>query len=248
MRAILTYHSIDASGSVISVAERVFRRHAEWMADSHVRVVSVEDLLALRPDEEAVAITFDDAFENFASVAWPILRDHDLPATVFVVTDHVGGSNDWDGRTEPGIPRLPVLDWDALARLTEEGATVGSHTRTHPRLAGAAPERVRDEIEGSADVMERRLGARPTGFAYPYGSVDGPAVGAARREYEWACTTELSGVGPDVEPHRLPRLDAFYFRDSGQLEDWGSPRFRARLAMRRALRRARSRVRQAVHA
>ncbi|MCG8469299.1 MAG: hypothetical protein MJB57_14010 [Gemmatimonadetes bacterium] len=43
---------------------------------------------------------------------------------------------------------------------------------------------------------------------------------------------------PDVM-HRLPRLDAFYFRRSGQLEAWGTPGFRARMGLRRAARAVR---------
>ncbi|MDX1577175.1 MAG: polysaccharide deacetylase family protein [Gemmatimonadota bacterium] len=242
MRAILTYHSIDPSGSAISTDTATFRRQIEWLAGSDVPVVSVDALLAMEDVEEGVALTFDDAFENFGSVAWPLLRDRGLPATVFVVSDHVGGSNDWGGREEPGIPTLPLLGWDDLGRLAEQGVTVGSHTRTHPRLAGLEPDRLQDEVEGSAAAIERELGKRPNGFAYPYGSVDGASAGTVEGAYAWACTTELAAVEAEDSRHRLPRLDAYYFRDAGRLEAWGSARFRVRLAVRRVLRRARARL------
>ncbi|MEY2765521.1 MAG: hypothetical protein RL552_426, partial [Actinomycetota bacterium] len=35
---------------------------------------------------DAVAITFDDGFTNFESVAWPLLRFQDFPVTLFVAT------------------------------------------------------------------------------------------------------------------------------------------------------------------
>jgi hypothetical protein len=38
---------------------------------------------------------------------------------------------------------------------------------------------------------------------------------------------------------RLPRLDAWYFRDEGQLEQWGTPAFRRRLWLRAQGRRVR---------
>ena len=42
MKAILTYHSVDETGSVISIDERSFRRHVAWLASSAVRVVPLD--------------------------------------------------------------------------------------------------------------------------------------------------------------------------------------------------------------
>src|SRR5262249_42342025 len=79
VRAILTYHSIDDSGSVISISPSQFVEHLRWLASSSVDVVAVSRLLSTTSDRNAVAITFDDAFENFATHAWPLLREHGLP-------------------------------------------------------------------------------------------------------------------------------------------------------------------------
>ncbi len=240
MRAILTYHSIDPSGSVISLDEETFRRHVEWLASGSVRVLSVGDLLGAPADaDDAVALTFDDGFANFGSVAWPLLRDHDLPATVFVVSARVGMTNAWGGRDAVGIPTLPLLGWDALGRLHDEGVHVGSHTRTHPRLGGLPRERLEEEVLGAARDIERRLGSRPSGLAYPYGDVDLAARDVVADAYDWAVTTRFAPLDRAERPHRLPRLDAWYFRRPGLLESWGSPRFAAWVAMRGAARRAR---------
>lgn len=242
MRAILTYHSIDPSGSVISVADSVFRRHVQWLGSGAVRVTGVEELLTLDPDDDAVAITFDDGFTNFASAAWPVLRDHGLPATVFVVTDRVGRTNAWSGHENPTIPELPLMDWDSLGRLVEEGVELGSHTRDHRGLTGLAPERLEDEVVGSADAIEERTGARPAGFAYPYGVIDRTAHRMVSDTYDWACTTEMSGLPAETEAHRLPRLDSYYYRSPGLLERWGSTSFRMHLWLRGEARRLRARV------
>lgn len=242
MRAILTYHSIDDSGSVISLPESVFRSHAAWLGSGAVRVTGVGELLSLDPRDDAVAITFDDGFANFASMAWPILRDHGLPATVFVVSDHVGGTNAWGGHTDTSIPELPLLDWDGLAGLAERGVELGSHTRRHPRLPGLDPERLENELRGSAEAIERHTGVRPAGFAYPYGAVDSTSRHAVERSYEWACTTELTWLPDRVECHTLPRLDSYYYRDATRIERWGSRAFRRHVRLRGRARRLRARV------
>jgi len=240
LRAILTYHSVDSSGSVISVEEETLRRQADWLVESGVNVVSVSALLRLGENEDGLALTFDDAFENFETAAWPILRERELPVTVFVVAGRVGQTNEWDGEPVAGIPTLPLLDWKSLGTLAQEGVEIGSHTARHPRLKGLDGSVLEDEIEGSAARIERELGSRPEGLAYPYGSVDATAEKSARRSYAWACTTELAALDGAGARHRLPRLDAYYFRRAGQLETWGTPRFRARLGLRKAARSLRS--------
>lgn len=240
MKAILTYHSIDDSGSVISMGREIFARHVKWLASGRVRVVSLEELVSSPVDDDAVALTFDDGFRNFGEVAAPMLREHGLPATVFVVSDAVGGSNAWCGRGDPGVPVLPLLDWEALGRLVEQGFTVGAHTRTHPRLAGSSPATIEDEVVTGRERIVAELGTVPTTFAYPYGSQDARAVACVARHFTYGCGTALRMLDPSDSRACLPRLDTYYLRIHGQLEAWGTPAFSARLRLRDGLRRVRS--------
>ncbi len=244
MRAILTYHSIDPSGSPISVDEAAFRAHVRWLGSGAVRVVGLTDLLEPGDGGDAVALTFDDGFASFAAAAWPLLRERRLPVTVFVVSAHAGGTNDWGGRPAPGIPTLPLLDWDALARLTEDGVTLGAHSATHPDLRAVSDAQLADELDASADAVGRHTGRRPAALAYPYGHTDARVTRAAAARFRAAVTTDLRPLGAAESPHRLPRLDAFYLRGRGQLERWGTAGFVRRLALRRAARRVRSALRR----
>lgn len=241
MRAILTYHSIDRSGSVISTDPETFRRHVMWLASGAVRVVPLERIGEVPAGDSAVAITFDDAFRNFGELAVPLLAEYGLPATVFVVTSAVGGTNRWGGRSAPNVPDLPLLDWDGLARVAAQGITLGAHSRTHPMLTALFGARLEDEIAGSRDALAARTGHAPTTFAYPYGACNDRVLAAARRSFALACTTELRALSEGEDPLRLPRLDAYYFRAPGALERWGSARQRCAIAARAVGRRLRRR-------
>jgi peptidoglycan/xylan/chitin deacetylase (PgdA/CDA1 family) len=234
------YHSIDASGSPVSVDEVTFRRHVGWLASGAVRVVSLAELLRLPAAAPAVALTFDYAFESVGAIAAPLLLEHALPATIFVVSDHAGGTNAWRGRPQPGIPTLPLLDWDALARLAEAGMELGAHSRTHPHLTELRGDALRDEVEGSAERIRQETGCAVRSFAYPYGSVD-REVAAAAAAFDYACTTEMRALDAGDDPRLLPRLDAFYFLAPGLLEAWGSARLRRYLWLRSQARRMRRR-------
>lgn len=243
MRAILTYHSIDDSGSVISVSPSVFARHVGWLRSGHVRVTSIPELLTLPPEADAVALTFDDGFCNFATDAAPLLQE--LPVTLFVVTDHVGRTNQWGGRAQAGIPTLPLLDWPALARLAASGVTLGAHSRTHPDLAALGPEAIAEELTGCVDRLQTEVGVAADVFAYPYGSLSPAAVAAVAARFPWACTTELRAIRHEERRAELPRLDMYYFRQPGRLESWGTSRFLAYLTARRLLRGSRDMGRRA---
>jgi peptidoglycan/xylan/chitin deacetylase (PgdA/CDA1 family) len=244
MKAIITYHSIDDSGSVISVAPSTFRRHVAWIAGAGVPVVPISEVLS-EGCSEGIALTFDDGFLNFADVAWPILRAHAMTATVYVVTDRVGRDNGWDG-DDSRIPLLPLMGWDALGRIADEGAELGSHTRTHPNLSLLDPARAVAEIHESRVDLERETGRTPTSFAYPYGSFrPGDVAAVESAGYENAVTTEMQIVGERTgSPYLLPRLDAFYFRTEGLLERWGTPGFRRFVRLRAGARRARKVLRR----
>ena len=244
-RAILTYHSLDDSGSPISVSPGAFAEHARALAKGHVRVLPLAELWAeVRSGSEsvgdAVAITFDDGFANFAEHAAPVLGELGLPSTVFVVSRRVGGTNAWGGRDEPDIPTLPLLGWDALGRLAEAGVCIGGHTQTHQHLDRLGAGEIVDEVVGGRDEIATRLGVVPRCFAYPYGAVSDAASNCVAQSYDVGVTTQLRALSPEDAAPRLPRVDAYYLRGANDLHAWGSVRFRAYIRLRAAIRSLRT--------
>jgi peptidoglycan/xylan/chitin deacetylase (PgdA/CDA1 family) len=231
MKAILTYHSIDESASVISVSASTFAAHMSWLAE-HIAVVPVEDITTTSA-VDAVAITFDDGFQNFADVALPVLRDHGLPATVFVATNYLGKTNGWAAGAASNVPELPLMSWDTLEAISKYGVTIGSHTKSHPDLRCLSAVQQETEIAEAAMIIGDRLGKRPVSFAYPFGELDDSSVRAVRDTYRYACTTELRALERADDPCLLPRLDAYYLRRAGMLEQFGAPAFRRFLWVRR---------------
>lgn len=240
MRGILTYHSIDDSGSPVSLDPTTFRRHLDWLKSDAVQVVPLAELVELGDDVDAVALTFDDAFASFHELAWPLLREHGLPATVFVPTGRVGRDNAWNERTARGIPTLSLCDWDQLGEMLEQGLDVGSHTVNHVRLDGMGADLVHAELSLSAETLRDRLGRQPLHLAYPYGAFDERAESIASELYSLAVTTELRPLTSADRPHCLPRIDACYLRPPKLLESWGRRPFTQYLWLRAAGRRVRS--------
>ena len=123
----------------------------------------------------AVCVTFDDGYEDFAETAWPLLRRYGFGAHMFLVADLVGGVAEWDAAEGPPAP---LMDWATIERLRREGVTFGCHTCSHPRLTRVGPERVAASCAARRTLLEDRLGAEMSSFAYPFGSVDSLARNA----------------------------------------------------------------------
>jgi peptidoglycan/xylan/chitin deacetylase (PgdA/CDA1 family) len=213
---ILTYHSLDESGSVISISPDTFERHMTSLKERGYEALSLGQLLdawdrgANLPDR-AVVLTFDDAFGNFADHAAPVLIRLGFRCTLFVVTGHCGGCNDWASQP-PSVPRLPLLSWNALRDLVGAGFEVGAHTVTHPHLPALPSELVEWEISTARETLEDRLGGGVSTFAYPYGSADAPTRAAVAVRYRGACGVRLGRARPSSDRFCLPRVDMYYYR------------------------------------
>lgn len=114
-----------------------------------------------------VIISLDDGWENQYIHAFPILTKYHYPATFFVVANYVGGRG--------------FLSLDQLRAMVTAGMSIGSHSRSHPRLERiTSPKVLWDEIYGSKKILETELSVPVTEFAYPYGSYNAAAVTMVR--------------------------------------------------------------------
>lgn len=211
---ILTYHSIDTSGSVVSTAPEVFRRQMKSLSEMGYNVVALNDLvevLANKPTHspKTVALTFDDGFQNFYTTAFPILEEYGFQATVFLVTDYCGKYNDW-GDHLPKLPRSKLLSWQEIKELNNYGIEFGTHTQTHPDLTKIAAAQVKDEIIESKRVIEDALGCEVTTFAYPYGKFNQPVKRIAAKNFQAACSTNLGRARRESDFFSLERIDTYY--------------------------------------
>jgi peptidoglycan/xylan/chitin deacetylase (PgdA/CDA1 family) len=202
--AILTYHSIDDSGSVISTSEYEFERQMDSLAASGVRVLP---LSAACKTPGSVALTFDDGFRNFRTGAARILERYRLPATVFIVSGFCGRTNQWPGQSAR-VPVLQLMDWSEVEEVAAREFEIGAHTTRHPDLSRLSREEAADEMAGSISEIEQRLGRRVREFAYPYGR----APLNVRPEVDLACGTRMACYRPGEDVLNLPRIDAYYLR------------------------------------
>lgn len=238
---ILTYHSIDESGSVISTKAETFRWQMKLLKEAGYQVVTLADLIGrLRSGEELpdkiVALTFDDGFQNFYTTAFPVLDEYGFKATVFLVTDFCGGHNDWGGNP-PELPRSALLSWQEIKELSSNGIEFGSHTRTHPDLTKITAEEAQEEIAGASAAIADATGKKPETFAYPFGKFDAEARLIVEENFAAACSTNLGKVRSGSDLFSLERIDTYYLSDPRVFGSLGTRSFDHYMRFRQAMRK-----------
>lgn len=286
---VLTYHRIaepedtpDLDPLLVSATPETFRRQMEHVRKRY-RPVSLEQVVEACSEggqplpDSAVHVTVDDAYRDFAEYGWPILRELEIPVTVFVPTAYPDQPNRtlwWDrlhratvrgtknetwarameaargsldsvtlppiddhqevralmrrlghddaerfvdstcrevGLEELGDSQGPsaLLSWDELRALSDEGVSFGAHTRHHVALTNVDEIRVRSEIRGSLEDLERELGEGPRPIAYPYGLYDATVSRVAKEEgctLGFTCEDGLNELG-ETDPFQLRRTN-----------------------------------------
>ena len=128
---------------------RRFARQMAWLKLRRYHVLSLGDLIRYRrehrlPPARSVVLTSDDGYVDNRTVAYPILRRHGFPATMFLVSEALGGTNTWDHGGE--LDGRPIMGWDAIHEMAGHGIEVGAHTRRHVRLPSLPEAEAREEV------------------------------------------------------------------------------------------------------
>jgi peptidoglycan/xylan/chitin deacetylase (PgdA/CDA1 family) len=211
---VLMYHMI--SDPITKTDRRftcptpTFRSHLEHLKRSGVNVVGLDRVLAHisgdEIDRDAVAITFDDGYRDNYENAFPLLREFGFPATIFLVTSTMGGTNRWMADRE--FSQRPMMDWRAAAEVAAAGITLGGHTVTHPRLTSLKIDKIRSEVGDCAKIIADRTGYAVEQFAYPYGVLDAVVRDiVAESGYRLACSTRSGFNAAGTDPFEIRRLE-----------------------------------------
>jgi len=211
---ILNYHRIATDGPPELARYRTspasFREQMRWLRRHGCHAVTSGDLIRHRATGlplrgRPVLITFDDGYRDFHDTAWPILRAHDFIAEVFIVTDHVGGSAQWDAGF--GTPAA-LMGWDEIQELGAEGICFGSHMASHSHMNALSSREIVREAVRSRALLERALGTPCASIAAPFGEASDRFVRIAGRcGYEIGVTAEPGFAHLGSDPLRLPRIE-----------------------------------------
>ena len=239
---VLMYHNIHPDTSIISTSPETFSQQMEWLYKQGYNAIELSFLIDhLRNGKEipdnSIFLTFDDGYACLHKYVFPILLGYGFSATIFLVSGYCGRNNDWPGQLS-NIPRMPLLDWDQIHEMDEHGIEFGVHTASHPKLDELNLDEIRDEIQGSKEFIERRLGHKITSFAYPYGRYNEIVKDIVKSEFLGACSTTIGLVNTSSDPYEIERIDINLVKELWVFRGLKSTSFPYYLKTRKTLRSA----------
>ena len=124
------------------------------LEEENFEVVALDDVPARlyieRPERPFAAITFDDGYRDNLEHAWPVLKHHGVPWTLFIVPDFVDRRGRlWWIELEEAIARLDVLE------IVLDGSERVFNTRGIDEKKSAYSNLCRRLKAGPEDVLRR---------------------------------------------------------------------------------------------
>ncbi len=211
---VLMYHRVTGDLPLeLDIPMDAFARQMKYLA-GHASVISLNTAVSLLREETTLdqdhfVLTFDDAFRDFYTTAFPILQRYGLPATLYVPTLFVEGAHPSPLTASKLSGHVAPCSWSMLRDMSSSSLlTIGAHTHTHPELTDVDEDAIQSEITRSHELFDRRLGQVPKHFAYPRGKWNRHVDSIVSEYYE---TRALTGEGWRIRPKSaeslcLPRI------------------------------------------
>jgi peptidoglycan/xylan/chitin deacetylase (PgdA/CDA1 family) len=170
---ILTYHCIGyEKNNGLKIPEQQFKQQMKYIKDNGYTTITLDELYKFMIEnkpipQKSVVITFDDGYVDNYQYAYPILKEFNLKATVFVISKTIDKRNGY-------------MTSNQLKELQSNGIDIQSHTLDHEELTTLSYEKQLNTLKESKKTLENLLGKKVNYLAYPYAKYNDNTIKAAK--------------------------------------------------------------------
>lgn len=208
--SVLGYHDFSSKKKQTQMRIRTskFRKQMKEIRDRKFNVLTLDEFLKWKRGEatvpdRSILITIDDGWKSVYTEAYPILKEYNLPFTVFLYKRYVDGG----GR---------ALSTKMIKEMMENGCTIGSHSVDHPYPSKVRRNKrkgkkaynayLKVEFGDSKVFLEEKFGQPVTTYAYPGGFYTEEMFSVAKDlGYEFLFTVKPGKVTQESPNHILKR-------------------------------------------
>ena len=211
--SVLGYHVFHATkkATEMLIPTAKFRMQMELVKASNIPVITMAQFLAWRRGEadlppQSILITMDDGWKSVYTDAFPIMKELQLPFTIFLYKNYVGSER--GGR---------AMSLEMINEMLESKlCSIGSHSVSHPfpsdvkKQAKKGPENylkfIQKEFGESQRFLEETFKNKVTTYAYPGGYFTEEMYPVADElGYDNLFTVKPGKVRRDSSKYSLPR-------------------------------------------
>lgn len=207
---ILMYHYVannpnpkDTARDTLSVSPDKFEAQMEYLSQNGYTPITLDTLYGIfnkqtTAPSKPVVLTFDDGYQDFYTIAFPILQKYNFHAVSFIITSHVGGGY--------------YMNWDQIKEIHRTGlVTFEAHTVNHLSLTSLNSKNLIKELSESKRILQEQTGYPVNFISYPYGNSNESVRQAASK------SGFVGGVGVWYGKVANPSFNMPRFRITGRM-------------------------------
>lgn len=178
---ILMYHMISehlpkkkSKFNRLRVKSVEFEKQLKWLNNNNWKSYKMSELISLDViPEKSYVITFDDGYRDNYLNAFPLLKKHNIKATLYLIVNRFSDAWALDKDTNSISEELnneEMLSDDEIIDMINSGLIeIGSHTLNHCNLKDKHFDKKKEEIYNSKIEIEKKFNINCESFAYPFG-------------------------------------------------------------------------------
>lgn len=204
---ILMYHYVshppedaDDVRLNLTIDPQTFQQHIQFLAERGYNTITFRQLdNALRSGiplpQKPIILTFDDGHLDHYTTVFPILRQHNLTGTFFIVT----------GFADANLPQY--MNWAQIKEMAQAGMSMQPHTKNHISLHERSHDILVYQILGSVQSLSHFTQQDAVAFAYPAGRYDANTIDVVRSAgIQRAVTTAFGSLHTTDNRYEMTRL------------------------------------------
>ena len=195
------------------IYENIFREHMKYLKDNNFSVITFEDLNNIGwrnrfdKNKKYIIITFDDGYVDNYELAFPILKEFNFKATIFLMGEST--YNEWDVKAD-GEKSFPLMSVEMIKEMQDYGIEFGAHTFNHPKLNKLSNDEIKYQIVDVKKPLEEKIGREIITFAYPYGILNDYAKKMVEEAgYTFGVATDSGSVCLSNDLYQIRRIAIF---------------------------------------
>ncbi len=195
------------------IYENVFREHMKYLKDNNFSVITFEDLNNIGwrnrfdKNKKYIIITFEDGYVDNYELAFPILKEFNFKATIFLMGEST--YNEWDVKAD-GEKSFPLMSVEMIKEMQDYGIEFGAHTFNHPKLNKLSNDEIKHQIVDVKKPLEEKIGREIITFAYPYGILNDYAKKMVEEAgYTFGVATDSGSVCLSDDLYQIRRIAIF---------------------------------------
>lgn len=220
--AVLMYHHIDdVETSSSTITTRLFQEQLTYLRSKGHHFITLDEfkkyLAGAAVPDKAILVTFDDGYESFYKIAFPILKEMQIPAVNFIITETLD---------HPQEDMPPKLSREQLIDMTSTSDLIDAECHTHAfhgKRENGKAFLLQDTDETDQQYVDRMVADTQTcianvkqldpgavdSLAYPFGTSDKNTAKAMQMAgIHYAFTIQPLMATRSVDPYHIPRINA----------------------------------------